>query len=158
VPFAIAVASGGVTLNNEEVGQGGLLATPRADGFTDGFNVIQGVRSMDSNQGTWTTPDAYAGVVEDLARMVNEMKKSTTFAKIYSTIKHDPKNHYTISYNTKINDKFGPTGLIIQDTKNSDLYHKSSPKSAVNSIRPKVGGYAAFVRSFVAFRSADHSW
>ncbi len=58
-------ASGGVTLNNEEVGQGGLLATPRADGFTDGFNVIQGVRSMDPNQGTWTTPDAYAGLVKD---------------------------------------------------------------------------------------------
>jgi len=35
---------------------------------------------------------------------------------------------------------------------------QSSPKFAVNSIRPKVGGYAAFVRSFTAFRSADHSW
>jgi len=34
---------------------------------------------------------------------------------------------------------------------------ESSPKFAVNSIRSKVGGYAAFVRSFADFRSATHS-
>ena len=37
---------------------------PRSDGITDGFESIQGVRSFDSSAGTWTTPDAYAGVAE----------------------------------------------------------------------------------------------
>jgi hypothetical protein len=33
--------------------------------MTDGLNTLQGVRTMDSNAGTWTTPDAYAGDVDD---------------------------------------------------------------------------------------------
>jgi YD repeat-containing protein len=47
------------------VGQGNLLGMYRADGMTDGLNTLQGVRTMDSNAGTWTTPDAYAGDVDD---------------------------------------------------------------------------------------------
>ncbi|HXM18315.1 MAG TPA: DUF6531 domain-containing protein [Candidatus Tumulicola sp.] len=47
------------------VGWGGLIAEPRPDGFSDGFNRIQGVRSYDSMLQAWTTPDAYAGVLSD---------------------------------------------------------------------------------------------
>ena len=39
----------------------GLLAEPRIDGFTDGVNVIQGVRSFDPGTGVWTSPDADGG-------------------------------------------------------------------------------------------------
>ncbi len=47
------------------VGQGALLGMFRTDGMTDGLNTLQGTRTMDSNAGTWTTPDAYAGNVDD---------------------------------------------------------------------------------------------
>lgn len=36
---------------------------PRADGFTDYADTIQGVRSYDSNAGTWSGPDSYGGQV-----------------------------------------------------------------------------------------------
>jgi YD repeat-containing protein len=47
------------------IGQGNLLGMYRTDGMTDGLNTLQGPRTMDSNAGTWTTPDAYAGNVDD---------------------------------------------------------------------------------------------
>jgi YD repeat-containing protein len=43
----------------------GLLEEPRADGFFDGDNTIQGVRSYDDQASAWTSPDAYAGEVND---------------------------------------------------------------------------------------------
>ena len=49
------------------IGQGGTLGMPRTDGFTDGFDTIQGVRAYNNGNGTWTTPDTYGGVVEDPA-------------------------------------------------------------------------------------------
>jgi YD repeat-containing protein len=49
------------------IGQGGILGMPRADGITDGFNTIQGVRTYDTDSGQWTTPDAYHGSVDDPA-------------------------------------------------------------------------------------------
>jgi len=47
------------------VGQGALLGQYRTDGFADGANTIQGARSVDPLLGTWTTPDAFAGVADD---------------------------------------------------------------------------------------------
>lgn len=47
------------------VGSGGVVGMPRTDGFTDGINVIQGVRTYDGNTGQWTTPDKYHGSVDD---------------------------------------------------------------------------------------------
>ena len=47
------------------MGSGGVLGMPRTDGLTDGFDTIQGVRSYDNTSGSWTTPDAYAGNVND---------------------------------------------------------------------------------------------
>jgi hypothetical protein len=38
---------------------------PRADGYAYGLATIQGVRAFDSAAGIWTTPDAYAGDVDD---------------------------------------------------------------------------------------------
>ena len=55
------------------IGQGKLLGMYRGDGITDGFNTIQGVRTMDSAAGTWTTPDAYAGEVHDPASQKSYM-------------------------------------------------------------------------------------
>jgi len=52
---------------------GGVIALPRTDGFTDGTDTIQGVRGYDSNAGTWTTPDAYAGNVHDPASQKSYM-------------------------------------------------------------------------------------
>ncbi len=43
------------------LGEGGTLGMYRTDGFTDGFDTIQGVRSYDPALGSWTTPDSYAG-------------------------------------------------------------------------------------------------
>ena len=47
------------------VGRGGMLLMPKSDGFNDGQNTFQGVRSYDPQAGTWTTPDAYHGDVRD---------------------------------------------------------------------------------------------
>ncbi len=55
------------------VGQGGVLGMPRTDGLTDGTDTIQGVRTYDSNAGTWTAPDAYAGNVDDPASQKSYM-------------------------------------------------------------------------------------
>ena len=51
------------TNGSAQVGHGTLIGMPRADGITDGLNVIQGVRSYDPTLGSWTTPDAYSGDV-----------------------------------------------------------------------------------------------
>jgi len=51
----------------EPVGEGGVLGMPRTDGITDYTDAIQGARAYDSNAGTWTAPDAYAGDVGDPA-------------------------------------------------------------------------------------------
>jgi len=37
----------------------------RPDGFSDGWNIIQGVRSYSTGLGSWTTPDAFEGDVHD---------------------------------------------------------------------------------------------
>ena len=47
------------------VGRGGMLLIPKADGFNDGVNTFQGVRTYDPQAGVWTTPDAYHGDVHD---------------------------------------------------------------------------------------------
>jgi YD repeat-containing protein len=47
------------------IGAGGTLGTLRLDGFTDGFDTIQGVRAYDSTSGLWLTPDSYAGALAD---------------------------------------------------------------------------------------------
>ncbi len=49
------------------VGQGGYMCSPAQDGYSDGYNVFQGVRAYDPQLQTWTTPDAYAGDVRDPA-------------------------------------------------------------------------------------------
>ena len=49
------------------VGNGGTIGMPRPDGITEGFDTIQGVRAYDSMLGSWTTPDAYSGFVDDPA-------------------------------------------------------------------------------------------
>jgi RHS repeat-associated protein len=38
---------------------------PRPDGYAFGYGTIQGVRAYDGSAGTWTTPDAFAGDVDD---------------------------------------------------------------------------------------------
>jgi hypothetical protein len=52
---------------NIGVGNGGLLGMNRTDGITDGINTIQGVRMYDSTANQWTTPDDYAGDIDDPA-------------------------------------------------------------------------------------------
>ncbi len=51
------------TNGNAQVGHGTLIGMPRADGITDGFNAVQGVRSYDPTLGSWTTPDGYSGII-----------------------------------------------------------------------------------------------
>jgi hypothetical protein len=46
---------------------------PRTDGLADGTDIIQGVRTYDAIAGTWTTPDAYAGNVDDPASQKSYM-------------------------------------------------------------------------------------
>ena len=47
------------------VGRGGMLLIHKSDGFSDGRNTFQGVRTFDPQAGVWTTPDAYHGDVHD---------------------------------------------------------------------------------------------
>lgn len=49
-------------------GQGNLLGMYRPDGISDGANTVQGVRTVDASSSSWTTPDAFAGVIGEPAR------------------------------------------------------------------------------------------
>ena len=51
------------------LGAGGTLGTLRTDGFTDGYDTIQGVRALDSMTGLWMTPDADGGDIDDPASL-----------------------------------------------------------------------------------------
>jgi YD repeat-containing protein len=51
------------------VGFGGTLGMMRPDGFTDGFDTIQGDRAFDSTSGLWTTPDKYPADTYDPASL-----------------------------------------------------------------------------------------
>ena len=44
---------------------GGLVQSPRADGYEIGYLTFQGVRAFSPLLGTWTTPDAFGGILED---------------------------------------------------------------------------------------------
>lgn len=57
----------GVAGGTPSMGQGGSLGMPRTDGLTDGYDTMQGLRSYDSNAGTWTSADAFAGVLNSPA-------------------------------------------------------------------------------------------
>jgi YD repeat-containing protein len=57
----------GITAGTGNPGRGGLFWTGRSDGFTDGYNAFQGVRSYDNSVEAWNTPDAYRGNVHDPA-------------------------------------------------------------------------------------------
>lgn len=50
---------------SEGPGPDPILQYTHADGFSTPLGVIQGVRAMDPNLGTWKSPDAYAGDVRD---------------------------------------------------------------------------------------------
>jgi YD repeat-containing protein len=47
------------------VGRGAMLAEPKDDGVTDGFNTVQGVRTFDPQSGVWNSPDSYRGNTDD---------------------------------------------------------------------------------------------
>ena len=51
--------------NQIPVGRGGMLLIPKSDGFSDGQNTFEGVRTYDPQSGAWTTPDAFHGDVHD---------------------------------------------------------------------------------------------
>lgn len=55
------------------VGNGAILANQHGDGFSDGYNTIQGVRSYSDSAGVWTAPDAYSGRVDDPASQKSYM-------------------------------------------------------------------------------------
>jgi hypothetical protein len=52
--------------NRQLCGSGpGVIWEPGPDGISDGYNVFQGVRTYDPMTGTWSTPDAYEGLMND---------------------------------------------------------------------------------------------
>ena len=67
MPSAIVWAGTPYSAGQLTVGTGGTLGMPRTDGFTDGYDTIQGVRSYDPTASVWTTPDFYQGGVGDPA-------------------------------------------------------------------------------------------
>ncbi len=72
------------------MGSNGVLGMPHGDGFTDGFNTIQGVRSFDGQIGSWTTPDAYSGEVNDPMS-----QKSYVWNRGNSVSYSDPSGYWT---------------------------------------------------------------
>lgn len=83
--------SGGVDLANNTnlVGRGGLIADPRPDGITDSYSAIQGVRTYDSQQNAWTTPDALPGLAVD-----PQSQKAYTWNRNNSVSYSDPTGYY----------------------------------------------------------------
>lgn len=43
----------------------GMLSAPNPNNITNGWTVFQGVRTYDPTAGAWTTPDAFAGTIQD---------------------------------------------------------------------------------------------
>ena len=63
-PVSFVAPTSSVTTNHA-IGHGGMLLIPKDDGFSDGQNTFQGVRTYDPQAGVWTTPDAFRGDVHD---------------------------------------------------------------------------------------------
>jgi RHS repeat-associated protein len=70
---------------------GTIMGVPRPDGYAYGWGTLQGVRTYDGAAGTWTTPDAYAGDVDDPASQKSYMWSGNNPVS-YS----DPSGYFTL--------------------------------------------------------------
>lgn len=68
-----SLGAGGQPRSAGGVGQGSIVGEYRLDGISDGANTIQGIRTTSSNSGSWTTPDAFAGLISDPITMKSYM-------------------------------------------------------------------------------------
>ena len=87
----VGAAGFGWTSTQQYFGSSGLLFEYATDGFQDGWNTIQGVRSYNSLAQQWTTPDVYQGEIHDPASQKPYMYNRNN-AVMYS----DPNGYDTI--------------------------------------------------------------
>jgi hypothetical protein len=89
------------TLASDQQSGEGPISEPATDGIFDGFNVIQGVRAMNTASGQWTAPDAYAGDISDPMS-----RKSYMWNRNNPVAFEDPSGYLTIGdvYNFFIGD------------------------------------------------------
>jgi hypothetical protein len=62
---SVAPPSFAIAPSGSLIGRGAVFTMPKSDGFSDGFNTFQGVRTYDTQAGVWNTPDAYSGIARD---------------------------------------------------------------------------------------------
>jgi hypothetical protein len=139
------------------MGSGGVLGMPRTDGFTDGFDTIQGVRSYDSTAGSWTTPDAYAGDVHDPSS-----QKSYIWNANNPVAYGDPTGYYGVfDSNVGANaqpiatDYYAGDPNVLQPTANSAIQVQEKLQQANQQLDPKNGSYANYNEAAKAAKAAQ---
>jgi YD repeat-containing protein len=128
------------------MGLGGVLGMSRTDGFTDGFDTIQGIRAYDNTAGSWTTPDAYAGDVHD-----PETQKSYMWNGNNPVNYADPSGYYIFDNGSKQEQQVTSDEIAAADQKVVDLIH--SGKIATNSDE-----YKALVQLHHDFQPGVGNW
>jgi YD repeat-containing protein len=117
------------------MGYGGVLGMPRTDGVTDGFDAIQGVRAFDSTAGSWTTPDAYAGDVNDPGSQKSYLWNGNNPVRYV-----DPSGYYGESMSPGANaqpiatDYYSGDPSVLQAVPNSTLQAQAKPTSPLQIL------------------------
>ena len=129
------------TTSTVRIGSGGIITMPRADGFNDGFNVINGVRAYDGTIAGWTTPDAYQGQLHDPMS-----QKSYVWNRDNPVAYNDPTGYSSLFFDASVGDS-GPTGEMyvqLDDGQYADAYADSyenhGPRGPIGRMQPSEQG------------------
>jgi RHS repeat-associated protein len=141
-----------------------LLFQGATDGVYDGFLTLQGVRSFDPGNASWTTPDAFAGITHDPMSQKSYMYDGNN-PIVYS----DPTGFYVFANNSPGNADFNKwaADLTTKVQQCLDQYAKSGGKdpavisrykNLLHDLKPNTPGWkvdtsAAAVATMLKFSS-----
>jgi RHS repeat-associated protein len=126
------------------IGNGATIGMLRTDGFSDGVSTIQGIRAYDPTTAQWTSPDAYAGTVDDPGSQKSYMWNGNNPVS-YS----DPSGYYTFANGTPIEQQEFSAEAASLDRKVTEKLKQLNPNSAEfrqletlrNDLQPGKGSW-----------------
>jgi RHS repeat-associated protein len=120
---------------------------PRTDGIYDGASVIQGVRTYDAEVGGWTTPDAFAGTVDDPMS-----QKSYMWNRNNPVSYEDPTGYDSQLYRDSCNegDSIDIDGLNLADPHEAKDENMSNTANTNAPTQPTANGYYASAQEAAA--------
>ncbi len=128
-------ASDGSQPNFDDGQPEGLLQYTHADGFYTPLGRIQGVRAMDTDLGTWKSPDAYAGDIRDpMSQKPYMWNGNNPF--IYT----DPSGYTPTLQEQALDITARLQGLVASDNPNGQV---PTSQSYLESLRDRVNNYSA---------------